>query len=750
MYISRSVVTLVLLLILSAGPVLAGPNRYMELGRGMYTPYLLNAVEELGELDIARWDWTGVEIGSAETVAAMNRLLEINPRLKFLLRAWPINHLGISDRYAGTATCLDYMLDPGKQAEMDQRMRDAIRLTRANLKNWDSVYGITFLEEIPGWWGCGSEVISHTEPGGPLPADLEHYREAIEKARGKPLVWDHETKMWLGQMYVASLERIHRLLKEETGGKLVFYWHHTNYSTLDAVGDPLPEGFDAVKWPGYPIYFREIIRPGLCDGFMAYPNGREVWENQYMRHVRRHGWLFFSQLSHYSSMRMGAWPETVEMVETKMPQNVGWFFFCGGDCAARGAWNDDQSLPKDPAWHQARTSAVLHQRKLAAEHNVGMDVVKRHLHLRVSLDARIGEPKKGDFVYLVALVENPLDVTYFFPDPTQAIARDVRVTLTLPKGLTANPRHSVGTEVRLGDLPARGRKIIEWWLSVEDPTALRQGRPLVVKATGRNVVEGQAETAKDVAFPAFLTHEIRASGEKWTENGFRYGNVKPIIEMVAVAEPVKNPTLSDGTRTLTYQGEIHAGQRLVITPTGQARLYADNILAGKEEPWKDASDPTGYKAHSEGYTVAAAAVFKYVRPGAKYRATLSGKVAEGSGGLLMLRFGKAGGGNWDAMLFENRLGTEWQTLSQEIELPPEVTVLQRMYLYRYQNKGTVWYGAVALEPADLPAEGLEVSDRLVGQPLLIEPGRLTEFTYTDDSPATTYTKVRVTLRPPVD
>lgn len=720
----------------------ADENRFWEMGHGFFCPYLSHAINDYGEMDLARWDWLVVEVNSAATVDLMNRLLEINPNLKFSVRIWPINGLGIPDENRGMASFLDYMLYPEKREEMDKRSREAIAALRENLSNWDSVITMHFLEEIPGAWGLGNIMRQPIEPGAEIPKVLEHHREAIEKVRGKPLAWDADMKWWMAETFLESMDMMHSLMKEASGGTPLIYWHHTNFATLDDVGDPLPADFDVAAWRGYPIYFHQIIKPGLCDGIMAYPNNAQIWENKYMRHIREHNWLFFSQLSHPSFMRLCSWEEAREMVHVEMPQNLGTFIYCEGSCAARGVWNDDRSMPDDPAWHQRRVSIPLHLRHLAKHFDVGFDVVNNYFNLNVVLDARLDDLTPGKVIHFVAIIQNPKDET-FYNDPADAVAREVRVRLTLPEGVKADHTITAPPELALGDIPGGALRIADWWLTIENPEGLQRGEEIVVEATSSTSTPGRAATAVETSFPSLEPQNIARSNTSWLENGFRYGDLQPVIEIVGLTEPIKNPSITDGTNTLTYEGELWAGMRLIITPDRRARIYPANILAGAEEGLRDENDPSGYRAHTEGYLVHGRAVGSYLRPGADYRMTISGKATDEGNSLVVLRHVKPDREIWQPSVLANRFKEEWGEASAVFTVPDDVTGLERFYLYRMNSKGTVWYGPMSLVPAEIPDEGLDVSDRLTGRPLTITRGALTQMTYKDESPDSTSPKVRV-------
>jgi hypothetical protein len=480
---------------------------------------------------------------------------------------------------------------------------------------------------------------------------------------------------------------------------------------------------------------------------MAYPNGPTVWNNKYMRHVKKNGWLFFSQLSHPSFMRMGSWAETEEMVMARSPQNLGYFFFCGGDCAAAGVWNDDPAIPRDPKWNQRDVSTALHMRRHCAEWNIGMDVVRRYNHLRVGLDTQVDNLKAGDVFALVVVVENPKEPS-FYREPEEAAAKQVRVKLALPRGILADAKYSPPVELAIGDIPAGGRKSVTWWLTLKDAKALQGGQALVVTAESANSDPGRAETSKSVALPSFEPHFLRGAGEKWTENGFRYGGQRPTVEITPLGEPIKNPSVSDGIHTVTYRGELWAGMRLLITGDLKATLYPANMLAGYEEAWKDPQDPTGYRAFSDGYGVTGAYVNKYLRSGATYRLTVSGKATGGANSLVGLRGIPDKGEPWMPTLLANAFNDNWREASAELQVPDNIHSLERFYLYRFNAKGSIWYGPLSLAPADLPAGGKDVSANLAGQPVVIPWGTVGEFTYGDESPAAGTAKVRVRLSAP--
>jgi hypothetical protein len=271
--------------------------------------------------------------------------------------------------------------------------------------------------------------------------------------------------------------------------------------------------------------------------------------------------------------------------------------------------------------------------------------------------------------------------------------------------------------------------------------------PIKITVTSTNTEPAQSAVADDVAIPAFQPHEILASGESWMEAGYRLGGeLRPTIVLEGLATPIRNPSLSDGVRTLTYKGELAAGLKVVLTPDGKARLQATDLVADPSMGLTDSKDPTGFKAFSEGYGVAGQYLGKYVKGGVKYRVTISGKAEGGANSQVWLRCLTLEGKVWETGLLWNGFSEEWRdNVSAEVEIPAGVNHLERVYLYRANNKGRIWYGEVSIQRADVPAEGLDASAMASGQHPVIPPGTFTVMTYRDEDPPASSAKMRVQL-----
>ena len=95
-------------------------SHYWDLGVGAYGS--LSGSEDTWsnttDLDKARMDWLTINFGSyTVNPDVYNRQLRLNPRLKYLVRLWPINNLGWKEnRYK--ATFLDYLYKPGVKEKL--------------------------------------------------------------------------------------------------------------------------------------------------------------------------------------------------------------------------------------------------------------------------------------------------------------------------------------------------------------------------------------------------------------------------------------------------------------------------------------------------------------------------------------------------------------------------------------------------------------------------------------------------------
>jgi hypothetical protein len=255
-------------------------------------------------------------------------------------------------------------------------------------------------------------------------------------------------------------------------------------------------------------------------------------------------------------------------------------------------------------------------------------------------------------------------------------------------------------------------------------------QPIELTAVSGNTETGHVTVGEDRILPAFEVHQIHEPSENWAEAGYRWKeSLWPVIELQGLSASLKNPSVSDGQHTLTYQGDLSIGRRLVISSPGKARLYAAELVVRPAEGRQDPKDPTGFRMFTQGYEVAVHSLEVAVQGGEKYRVRVAGKAERGANSLVGLRGRTAAGQLWETELLQDAFTDEWNDqVRAEVELPAGAVRLDQVVLYRHNRKGRIWYGPVSLQRADLPEEGLDASGQLIGQHLVLHSGTFTTIT----------------------
>lgn len=718
-------------------------DHYWQLGTGYYFGGISGAATEL---DYARFDWLYLCLGNIaadeSTVEVLNRLLALNPRLRILIRVWPIGELGDCKQNGYQATFLHYLYAPGVREKLLAETRRQIRVILDNLSRPENVVGATFLEELPLHFS-GAPFYSNAD-GQPVSWDLERFRADIEAERGKPLVWDDETRRWWGEKWCQVLGEIHDEMKRALEGRLVFYYQQTNHSSLDMHPPGTPLNTPMLV----PVSWRDIIRPGVCDGFFAYPNSEAIWEG-YVRLAREHNWLFFSQVSH-PPYRLCSWDECLRLAKTRVPQNLGYFFYCEGNCAASRAWNVDPGIPAGPEWNTAWASEYLHMRRHLAMEQVGLDVLAAQPALRLLVDLPVQEATGGGWLHPRVIVQNTREASCYL-DPEEAVVRNVTVTLAVPEGFAIPAQNSPPPTIPLGDLRPGECRVADWWVSVQPRQGPVPAGAFILTGTAQNSPPTVVELHEDTAIPWGQAHEVRASGTEWVEAAYRLSEaqVQPRIVMDCLAGPVRDPALSDGVVTLRYEGALETGTRLVLDPRQGARLFHRPLLDDDGQSRADPNDPCGFRGWAEGYLVVNLRVSRPVTPGQTLKVTITGKAGDGGQSLVNARF-TARGENRDVVCLANAFGEQWGQAQETITVPADADTLDRLYLYRFKQMGRVWYGPVRVERADLAPEGEDVTARVRGGYPTLTRDAFRVFRYTDAEPPSGHPRMRVQLQAPED
>lgn len=722
----------------TAAPLAAqeAPDRYWDWGVGAYFSGLAGQTD----LDVALYDWVFLNFGNIsatpETTAALNRFLKLNPDLKIVIRVWPIMSLGDCPQNRFQATFLHYLYQPGVREGVLKNIRDQVSVVLDHIDKPENVVGLTFLEELPGSFSAGLRW--KPQEDGTLSWDLERFRAEIEAERGKPLVWDDETRLWWGEKWVQVINEINEEMKAASGGRTVIYYQMTGYTSLDMV----PEG-TPLSQPGLmPIRWTDIIQPGRCDGFFAYPNNRRIWD-RYLDLAREHGWLFFSQVSHPGFMRLCPWDESVAMAKERLPQNLGYFLYCEGDCAASRAWNADPGIPPGPEWNTRGVSKALHQRRYLALEGVGREVLAAFPPLSLRVDLPLDRAPGSQYMHARVVVENVRDGSFYL-DAAEATAREARITIRPPAGFTLEPEVSPPATLPLGDLAPGEALVADWWVTVSPEFTGEMQASFTFTATCEDATPTTVAVSEDSAIPFAETREIGISGTSWLEPAFRLerDEVRPVILIEALRDTVRNPGLGDGLVTIRYHGLLEPGMLLRLDPASGARILTRALVDDDGGARADADDPTGFRAHDDGYLVERVRVNRRISPGAPLDITVAGRTADGGQSLVVMRFGTPEG-DTDASVLVNRFSADWREVSQTVTPPEGATSLEWLYLYRFRQEGTVWYGPVRVERADTSGEGLDVSGQLRGSFPAFSRRALRTFTYTDDNPPSLSPRARV-------
>ncbi|MBI4027453.1 MAG: hypothetical protein HY360_20880 [Verrucomicrobia bacterium] len=554
-------------------------SHYWDLGVGWYggDAGVEDTFSGLEDLDIARLDWLFITNPppDKDTARKMNRYLAINPKLKFLVRIWPILGLGDCKENRHQATFLDYLYKEGVKGKLLQEATRQIHWVLDQTDKPENVLGFTFIEELP--YHFSDDAVRSVDENE-LPWLLKKYQKQIETERGRPLKWDAEARKWWGGKFVQVLNEINQHIKKESGGKWVFVYLQTNHATLDY----FPEGVDLRRGNLLPFHYADVIKPGVADGFFAFPNNEFVWK-RYLNLATRNNWLFFSQLPHAGAYHLCSWEEALRLAETKVPQNLGYFFYTEGQ-DRRSIWTDDPNSPADDnfAWVSKRS----HLRRFAAQKNIGMELLNRNLTPTLEMYYDVEKVQAGSYTDFNLVIRNVRDISWY-PKTDQAVLRNVTLTIEFPSEYKLEPDVSAPATIKIGDLAPGQCTSAIWWPKPDATVPVSKDRPLrVTLAADNGPTVTRTWTEPKVLCPPVQVHEVRRSGERWFFPSFRIGSVDPILALECISDPVTNPSVMlDGpedTSKVMWMGCLLKGQTLVIGPGRKAVLKDEKSPAGRD------------------------------------------------------------------------------------------------------------------------------------------------------------------------
>jgi hypothetical protein len=715
----------------------AEKSRYWELGWGLYG----------GEgLDVARFDWHMICFGNVpsdqRTVDALNEVLRINPRHKLLIRVWPIMGKGDCEENRFQATLFHYLYKPGVREKVLAETRRQVDLVCRGVARPENVYGCVFLEELPGHF-TGLRNMTRWQPGDELPWDMKRFQKEIAAELGEPFDWTKEKhRLWWGKKYCSVIEEINRTMKEASGGKRVFYYQATAWHTLDHLDTMPPEQRSRANV--LPIHYADILKPGVCDGIFGYPNNALIWANQTQSVVSRQKCLLFSQMSLPPGMRICRFDEMVELARWNNPGNVGSFLYSTHGRKTR-AWNELEYQDASSFW-----TVDDHVRRFGWQHKIGQEIVDRALSPAMQFVYDLSTLGKGPFFHLTVHVTNRRDPSWYEGSVEQATLRNVAVTLRLPDGFRLLPSNSGPPTLKLGDLPPQATRLADWWVLAEQaPATIPAGQSFRVVLSSTNAPRTEAASQHPAAaIPCFQRRLIARSGERWTEPLDKLPSMQAAVELTALAD-IQCPEVGSSTRSATYRDVLRARERLIIGSGLSARLFAHALFDDTQRQFP--AGPEGAAAFDHGYLVHQTAAVP-VRPGQKYRISVTGWAKAGGNSMVLVRFSwreprKRAPATHDVSCLVNQFGPREKTVSHEVEVPrvPGKEVTMRLLFYRFQSRGVVYYKSFDCARLGFPEHGLDVRDRIQGAlPDLEAP--LTDWLYRDLSDPDRYGKPKLELR----
>ncbi len=695
-------------------------------------------------LDTARFDWSLINFGNVpadeRTVQRCNDILAVNPNHRFVIRIWPIMGKGDCPENRRQATLFHYLYAKGVRERVLAETRRQVRLVLEGVRDPRSVAGMTFLEELPGHF-TSSPFKQEWKPGDPLPWGIKRFETEIAAELGQPFhMGNPEHRLWWGKQYARVLEEIHRAMKEAGEGRTVIYWQATAFYTLDHY----PRGAEQLRARIVPLHYRDIVKPGICDGIFGYPNNERVWNLQTRSVVERINCRFFSQLSTPAFMRIAKFARTVELARWEHPGNLGAFLYMEGGRSSK-AWNELPYVTEDRYWTTAE-----HARRFAWDHGVGLQVVARALAPIPALDYDARGKRNGDFIHVWGQVRNPRGPSWYGGNAERARLKEVKLTLKVPDGFAIPPENSAPPTIDIADIPPGGTVAGDWWVRVSGDGAIPPGQAFSLTVTCKDGYGNSVSSTKlNSEIPALQTRSVVRSGDVWTEPAYRLGAFAPAAELVPEHVATVFPALASGGRSALYRGVLEPGTRLVIGPGHKATLFQNPILTQENQAFLKARNAEGVSVFSQGYPVYRSPEVK-VEPDAEYRLKVTGKVADGAIFHAIVMFFSRKGAQIqqeEKSCLYNALGTEERSVEALVKAPqsPPGTASARVYFYCHNRTGALLLRKFSLAPAGIAAEGLDATARLDGLlPALERP--FSTWTYRDRSDPSRHGDAKLTVR----
>jgi len=575
--------TLLTTLCAAAGLVLCGAAangeefKHFDLGVGSYGSW--------PGLDGARLDWMYICLGNEgcdkASAERINKQLEMNPKLKIMVRLWPMFEVNGRNTYR---SFMDYLHDETWRKKYEDAIRFQIHMYLDNLKKPENLYGFSLYEEGPHYF---SDVWIDRLDGADQSPILKRYPQAYKAATGKdlPEKWDLASRRFWCSQYVKALNQINAFIKKESNGRKVFVYFMSHYNPMDwKPADGKEDG-----WRQFTFYWEDILTPkGSADGFFGYTNG-VFWANRYAQLAQKGHWQYFSQLSQAAGMRNASWKDAEECAFRDVPGNAGFFFY--SEDFKLGQWNDDPSV--DPNHCGIRTRC----RQFMARHDVHMDIVRKYLVPEVKFDHGMNQIPVSGSGDLNCLITNPRD-TDWFRSAEEATLRNVKLKLEVPPEFEVPLATSIPSELVLEKIDPGKTVLVTWWLRRVRESAPNASYPvkLTVEAEGvERVVVTSDKPEERISMPMQFQFAQKEGKYPWYD--FNCGWAARPIELTVQnigPNPSTFPVITVGDQRCVYKDSIDPGEKLILGPGKVARL----VRPGQKDPLDVTDELSG-----KGFTV---------------------------------------------------------------------------------------------------------------------------------------------------
>jgi len=585
------------------------------------------------DLDVARTSWSYLGLGNVSadmaSVQYLNRLFAMNPKHKIIIRLWPKPgyHLAKDDPNSAKRyiTHFAYKYRPEAREAFLKECRAELDIFLKNVTHPENIYGYTLFEELPHQFGGDVSIIDKIDPKAPL-GEMKSYAEQYKAETGKELVeWNLDVRTWWAKTFAWSIRDVYATLKKEYPKLHGFVYFMSHYRPLDWV-EP---GEELHAYRILPCHWKEMVEPGVAaDGFFAYCNN-ERWTKRYQKLAQDNHWPYFSQLSHTAGMRIASWKECLDIANSPIPENLGYFYYEWD--YSYGWWNDDPDVApedRDDLGSCGDADMVARFRQHFAKIGLNTDIVRRHLKPTVVYSHELGPTDLNSYGMATATIVNDRDVKWF-RNAEEGTMKNVKVKLAVPPEFSIPDTVSCAPEVTIARIAPGECKSVMWWFRRDRPSPdnAKMDSSVTVVADGVEPVVAKSTKGVDAPVPR-TTFEVARSGDtfryidwgkEWTDEPTEI-SIKPVGGLSCVI----NPAIQKGINRLIWNGEVPGDKTLVLGPGKKATLLdfrgknpvdvSDKLMGRPLKVGKGVSEFTYFDDYAAGIGAKAKITVKVVKP----------------------------------------------------------------------------------------------------------------------------------------